>query len=163
MLERILFLFIFLVVTYSLIRRFNFKKVNSEKILQINLSNPTFAEAFLAGRLNPVLPTILYFSTDQCIQCRISQTPALLKLQNGGKKFNLVSLDALEEIELTKHLNIKTVPATAILSHDTKLHFVNNGYASDVLLNKQLMDLSIAQENESQDAITYNNLKGELL
>ncbi len=131
MLERFLALFLFLLLTYILIRRFNSKKVNSAQVLQINLSNT-----------NPLLPTILYFSTEQCVQCKSTQAPTLLKLQDEGKQFNLISLDALEEIELTKHLNIKTVPATALLSHDKKLRFVNNGYASDILLNKQLMRLS---------------------
>ena len=131
MLERFLALFLFLLLTYILIRRFNSKKVNSAQVLQINLSNT-----------NPLLPTILYFSTEQCVQCKSTQALILLKLQDEGKQFNLISLDALEEIELIKHLNIKTVPATALLSHDKKLRFVNNGYASDILLNKQLMRLS---------------------
>lgn len=130
MLERVLALFLFLLLTYFLVKRFNSKKVNTTQVLPINISN-----------LNPILPTILYFSTEQCVQCKSTQAPALYKLQDEGKQFNLVSLDALEEIELTKHLNIKTVPATALLSHDKKLRFLNNGYASDILLNKQLMKL----------------------
>ncbi len=130
MLERVLALFLFLLITYFLTRRFNFKKVNSAEVLSINLSNT-----------NPLLPTILYFSTEQCVQCKSTQTPALYKLQDEGKHFNLVSLDALKEIELTKQLNIKTVPATVLLSQDKKLRFVNNGYVSDILLNKQLMKL----------------------
>jgi hypothetical protein len=166
MLERILILFLFLILTYFFIRRFNFKEVNSGQVLPISLFNHAFSEIRQlpdVGRLNPLLPTILYFSTEQCTQCKSTQAPALLKLQDGGKQFNLVSLNALKEIELTKYLNIKTVPATAVLSHDKKLHFLNNGYASDILLNKQLMNLPIAQEEGRQNAITNNNLKGELI
>ncbi len=127
MLERIIILTLFLFLTYLLVRKLFTTKTISNEYLPLELSS-----------LNPALPTILYFWTEQCAQCNSVQKPAILKLKDEGKKFNLISLNAIEDLEMTKLLKIKTVPSTVILSSDKNVKFINNGYASDTLLKEQL-------------------------
>jgi thioredoxin-like negative regulator of GroEL len=84
------------------------------------------------------LPTILYFWTDQCVQCKTSQKPALNKLQSNNKGFNLISVNAVDERELVSLYKIKTVPSTIIFDADGKSRFINNGFADDEKLAKQI-------------------------
>jgi thiol-disulfide isomerase/thioredoxin len=83
-------------------------------------------------------PTILYFWTDQCVQCKTSQKPALVKLKNEYDKFNLIDVNALTEKELTSTCNIKTVPSTVVFSKEGKSRFINNGFRNKEELLKQL-------------------------
>ena len=60
------------------------------------------------------------------------------KLKKQNQFFNLVSYNALNEVKITKELNIKTVPSTVVLSQKNEIKFVNNGFASEKLLASQL-------------------------
>jgi len=56
----------------------------------------------------------------------------------------LVSFNALNEESIVKKLNIKTVPATAIISSgENEVKFVNNGFAGEDLLLSQLKEISV--------------------
>ena len=130
MLERIIALSFFLILTYILVRRL----YSSKKIATVSLS-------FEIHNLNPALPTILYFWTEQCAQCNSVQKPAILKLKEEGNEFNLISYNAIKELDITRHLNIKTVPSTVVLNHEKKINYINSGYAAGNILKEQLIEL----------------------
>ncbi len=87
------------------------------------------------------LPTVLYFWTDNCVQCKTSQKPALNNLLNSRGDFNLIDVNAIKEKDLTSFFNIKTVPSTVVFSNDGKSKFVNNGFADEAELTKQLEEV----------------------
>lgn len=136
MFERLLILVVFLAGIFFLFRKllvskpqgtFNILSEISEGVKEINYN----------------LPTVLYFWTEQCAQCFNMQNPALSKLKQTYNNFNLVSFNALNEEEIVKKLNIKTVPATAIISSgQNEVKFVNNGFAGEKLLLSQLKEIS---------------------
>lgn len=131
MLERIIALSFFLVLAYFLVRRLNSSKIISNGFLPFEMNN-----------LNPGLPTILYFWTEQCAQCNSVQKPAILKLRDDGNKFNFISLNATKEFEIVKHLNIKTVPSTVILNPEQKVNYINSGFTAGTRLKEQLMEIN---------------------
>ena len=130
MLERIIALSFFLIFTYIFVKRL----YSSKKIANGSLS-------FEIQNLNTSLPTILYFWTEQCAQCNSVQKPAILKLKEDGNEFNFISYNAIKELEITKHLNIKTVPSTVVLNHEKKINYINSGYTAGDILKKQLIEL----------------------
>jgi thiol-disulfide isomerase/thioredoxin len=127
MLERIIALSLFLILSYFLVRKFNSTKSITNRFLPFEINN-----------LKPGLPTILYFWTEQCAQCNSVQKPAILKLKDEGNKFNFIAFNAVKDFELIKDLKIKTVPSTVILSSDKNIRFINSGYASSSVLKEQL-------------------------
>jgi len=131
MLERIIVLSLFLVLSYYLVRRIHSSKIISNNSLPFEINN-----------LNPALATILYFWTEQCTQCNSVQKPAILKLKDEGNEFNFISLNAIKELEITKHLNIKTVPSTVLLNTEKKINYINSGFTADKILKEQLMELN---------------------
>ena len=88
--------------------------------------------------MDPTLPTVLYFQTDTCVQCRTSQKPVLKNLEEEIGGFNLVDINAIDSDELTSLFNIKTVPSTVVFSNDGSSRFINNGFADKDELLKQL-------------------------
>jgi thioredoxin-like negative regulator of GroEL len=128
MLERTIVLALILAGIYLAMKRFGFRKVKNGSLLPLQ-------------GINSELPTILYFWTESCAQCKSVQKPEILKLQNCVG-FNLVSLNALGEAELAKQLNIRTVPSTAVVSKERMIRFINNGFASGDRLKRQLEELN---------------------
>ncbi len=133
MFERLLLLAIVLSGIFFLFRKFLISKPGKE----INI-----LPEITGFNLNHSLPTILYFWTEQCVQCFSQQSPALSKLKESYKNFNLISFNALSEENIVKKLNIKTVPSTAIISSN-KVKFVNNGFAGEKLLLSQLKEVTV--------------------
>lgn len=127
MLERIVILSLVLAITYFIVKRFYSSKIVSKSFFPFEINN-----------LNPALPTILYFWTEQCVQCNSIQKPAITKLKDEGSEFNFVSFNAIKELEITKHLNIRTVPSTVILNNDKDIRFINTGYVPGIKLREQL-------------------------
>ena len=127
MLERIIVLSLFLILTYFFVRKYYSTKIISNNLLPFEINN-----------LNPALPTILYFWTEQCAQCNSIQKPAITKLKKEGNEFNFISFNAIKESEITKHLNIKTVPSTVVLNSKKKIRYINSGYTAAAVLEKQL-------------------------
>ncbi len=87
------------------------------------------------------LPTVLYFWTDSCVQCRTSQKPVLNNLKDERNNFNLLEVNAIEAKELASLFNIRTVPSTVIFSNDGTSKFINNGFADKNELIKQLEEV----------------------
>jgi thioredoxin-like negative regulator of GroEL len=132
MLERILVLGIVVILITIFQKKFSTGKKIIDLHLPGNISVPDSS-----------LPTVIYFWTDECIQCKISQKPALNSLKDKTKDFNLINVNALERNDLTLFFNIRTVPSTIIFSNDGKSRFVNNGYANRDELARQI---SLAME-----------------
>jgi len=131
MLERFIILFLVLTFLGILIRRFSRTKQNFGTSLPRGVSIP-----------DSELPTVLYFWTEQCVQCKRSQKPALHRLQRNRGMFNLVNINALEEKDIVSSFKIKTVPSTVIISPDKKPAYINNGFKSERELAEQLDKLS---------------------
>ncbi len=83
-------------------------------------------------------PILVYFWTESCSQCRYNQAPAIQRLKTNETNFNFISVNALEDREITSLLKIKTVPSTAVFSASGKSVFINNGFANTEELTKQL-------------------------
>ncbi|MEJ2615666.1 MAG: thioredoxin family protein [Ignavibacteriaceae bacterium] len=130
MLERIIALSFFLIMTYILVRRLYASKIISNGSLPFEIDN-----------INPALPTIIYFWTEQCAQCNSVQKPVILKLKEEGNEFNFISYNAIKELDITKYLNIKTVPSTVVLNHEKKINYINSGYTAGKILKEQLNEL----------------------
>jgi len=73
-------------------------------------------------------PTVLYFTTAECAQCRLQQTPILTQLQN---KVDVVvhKLDAIEQEALARVYGIMTVPTTVVLDPQLRPVAINHGVA----------------------------------
>ncbi len=127
MLERIFVLGIVLIAITILQRKFRTGKVTDTLQLPDNIKLE-----------NTSLPTVLYFWTEQCVQCKTSQKPVLNNLKNENNNFNLIDINAIERKEITSLFNIRTVPSTIIFSKDGKSKFVNNGFANESELSTQL-------------------------
>ena len=127
MLERILVLGIVLIAITILQRKFKTVKVTTTLQLPDNIKLE-----------NTSLPTVLYFWTEQCVQCKTSQKPILNNLKKEKNNFNLVDVNAIEQKDMTSLFNIRTVPSTIIFSKDGKSKFVNNGFADKAELSIQL-------------------------
>ena len=73
-------------------------------------------------------PTVLYFTTTECAQCRLQQTPILTQLQN---KVDVAvhKLDAIEQEALARVYGIMTVPTTVVLDPQLRPIAINHGVA----------------------------------
>src|SRR5687768_2696883 len=85
------------------------------------------------------VPTILYFTTPSCVQCRAQQTPAIERLRSYiGDRLQVRQVDALAEPETAERFGILTVPTTVVLDAAGKVLAVNLGFASTEKLASQL-------------------------
>lgn len=73
-------------------------------------------------------PTVLYFTTAECAQCRLQQTPILTQLQS---KVDVAvhKLDAVEQEALARVYGIMTVPTTVVLDPQLRPVAINHGVA----------------------------------
>ncbi len=89
------------------------------------------------------LPTILYFTTPDCAQCRLRQTPILEQLLSElGRPVVLRKVDALEHEDLARRYGVLTVPTTVILDAAGRPRAINHGLATADQLRRQLASLS---------------------
>ena len=127
MFERTIILTALIAVSYLIFKN-PFMKTNNEPYKGI----------FDKFNLNPELPTVLYFWTEQCTQCKFSQKPALKRLKQNEIDFNFISVNALEDKELVGKFSIKTVPTTAVFNSKREFKFINSGFANEQKLKEQL-------------------------
>ncbi|MDQ4077695.1 MAG: thioredoxin family protein [Chloroflexota bacterium] len=94
-------------------------------------------EVLPAGR-----PGVVAFSTENCVQCRTRQAPALTRLRETlNERINIRTLSALEHRDLVEQWGILTVPATVVLDASGTVQHLNLGFASDQKLRQQLEPL----------------------
>ena len=78
--------------------------------------------------VNGQRPAVLYFTTPECAQCRLQQTPILSQL---AAKVDVAvhKLDAVEQEALARFYGIMTVPTTVVLDPHLRPVAVNHGVA----------------------------------
>lgn len=84
-------------------------------------------------------PSILYFTTPDCVPCKTIQRPALEKVKTTlGNQFRLVEVNAYEQPEVAKKWGVLSVPTTIILDARGTPRHVNFGATGADKLLKQL-------------------------
>ncbi len=86
--------------------------------------------------LDPTRPTVLYFWTADCHQCRTAQAPTLRRLAQQAP-IHVVPVDAVTERSLADRFGVLTVPTTVVLTPDGTVRAVNHGFASLATLRSQ--------------------------
>jgi thioredoxin 1 len=85
-------------------------------------------------------PTLLYFTTEECAQCRFQQAPILDRLATATT-MPIVKINALESQDLASHYGILTVPSTVLLNAQRKPVAINHGLAHFEKLRLQIESL----------------------
>ncbi len=91
----------------------------------------------LAGQVAAGEPSVLYFSTEACVQCRLQQTPVL---ERFAAETGIVvhKVDALLEAELADFYGVMTVPTTVVLDGQRRPIAINYGLAQLTTLTQQV-------------------------
>jgi thioredoxin 1 len=85
------------------------------------------------------IPIIVYFTTPQCMPCKVQQRPALRQLQvELGNKVQVVEVDATQDQEAATRWQVQSVPTTFILDATLTPREVNYGVADIHTLRRQL-------------------------
>jgi thioredoxin 1 len=84
----------------------------------------------------PPGPALLYFTTENCVQCRLQQTPILNQLAQAGT-VAVHQVDAVADDQLTRFFGIMTVPTTVWLDQQRRPAAINHGLASLAHLRQQ--------------------------
>ena len=88
-------------------------------------------------------PSILYFTTPDCVPCKTVQRPAILKVQAAlGEKVEVVEVNAYEQPDLAKQWGVLSVPTTFILDRSGKPQHINHGVTQAEKLLRQLQAVS---------------------
>lgn len=94
----------------------------------------------------PSKPSVLYFTTPTCSQCRFQQTPILADLgATWGEYVHVRKVDAVEQDGLARHYGILTVPSTVVLDGDHQVVAVNHGLAVAERLAAQVTPVLTSQ------------------
>jgi len=133
--EQILFRIIISITVFLLLysawKYFNY---NLKTKSQRNLSNFNTLEIFSG------LPTILYFWSPECKQCKLQElyiNESISKLENNGGKVNFRKVNALLENEFAEKFNIITVPTTIVLSPNGQITSRNHGLVNSAKIFEQ--------------------------
>ena len=88
-------------------------------------------------------PSILYFTTPDCVPCKTVQRPAILKVQQAlGQKVEVVEINAYEQPELARKWGVLSVPTTFILDRSGKPQHINHGVTQADKLLRQIQAVS---------------------
>ncbi len=87
-------------------------------------------------------PTLLYFSTPQCAQCRAQQWPAIERALASFTDVFVQKIDALAEPQLADRWGVLTVPTTILVDRTGQVRAVNYGLASASKLAGQLAQVA---------------------
>ena len=87
-------------------------------------------------------PALLYFTTADCVQCRLRQTP-ILKQLSAQTDVAVHTLDAVQHEAAARFFGIMTVPTTVWLDVERRPVAVNHGLAT---LDQLLGQLSAPRE-----------------
>jgi thioredoxin 1 len=129
MIERLIIvalLSIIAVVAYQLFTRRQLARI----AVQIN------TDPILLG-LNPNVPTIVYFTTPNCIPCKTQQQPAIHKVRDT-QEIQVVQIDATENPDAASRWGVMSAPTTFVLDSNFKPKAVNHGVADAAKLLKQV-------------------------
>ena len=90
--------------------------------------------------LVPAGPALLYFTTKNCVQCRLQQTPILKQLA-AVTQIPVHTLDAVEQEGLTRFYGIMTVPSTVWLDKMHRPAAINYGLTGLAQLRQQAQEI----------------------
>jgi thiol-disulfide isomerase/thioredoxin len=87
-------------------------------------------------------PSILYFTTPDCIPCKTVQRPAIQKVSAElGQRLQVVEVNAYEQPELARKWGVLSVPTTFIIDAQGKPRHVNHGVTRADKLLKQVSEV----------------------
>lgn len=113
------------------------KKIRLSKAAHMAGTDPLL-ESTLIG-----VPTILYFTTQDCMTCKYAQGPALEQLKSElGENINIVKVDAAEDRDAADRWKIRTVPTTYVLDSAGVPVEVNQGATETSRLRAQVASAS---------------------
>lgn len=85
-------------------------------------------------------PAFLYFTTDECSQCRFRQSPILAQVQQQ-LGVHIVTVDAAAQPEIADFYGVMTVPSTVLLDRERRAVAINHGLATVPRLEQQLSSI----------------------
>lgn len=100
------------------------------------IGSQTQIDPILRG-LNTNLPTIVYFTTPNCIPCKTQQQPAIKKVRET-QEIQVVEIDATENPDAADRWGVLSAPTTFVLDNSLKPKAVNHGVADERKLLKQV-------------------------
>lgn len=106
-------------------------------ILARNSRNSAAASGIQKGQ-----PSILYFTTPDCIPCKTVQRPAIQKVSAElGPRLQVVEVNAYEQPDLARMWGVLSVPTTFIIDARGKPRHVNHGVTRADKLLKQVSEV----------------------
>lgn len=114
------------VIAYQLYTRWQFAQITANG----------HSDPILDG-LNPDIPTIVYFTTPNCIPCKTQQQPAIRKVRDT-QEVQVIQIDATENPEAADRWGVMSAPTTFILDSNFQPKAVNHGVANETKLLKQV-------------------------
>lgn len=129
MIERLIIALILLaagVIIYQLYTRKQLKQIEATVTI----------DPILQG-IVPGTPTIVYFTTPNCIPCRIQQQPALEQLKREAN-VQVVKIDATQNPDAADRWGVMSAPTTFVLDAKWKPIEVNHGVADVAKLRQQI-------------------------
>jgi thioredoxin 1 len=88
-------------------------------------------------------PTLLYFSSTDCVPCRSQQSPIIASLsQVMGQEARFQEYDALDHPDLARRYQVLTVPTMVVVSSGGDVVAVNYGVTQAEKLRRQLISAS---------------------
>lgn len=94
------------------------------------------SDPILSG-LNPDVPTIVYFTTPNCIPCKTQQQPAIKKVRDT-QEVQVVQIDATQDPDAADRWGVMSAPTTFVLDSNFQPKSVNHGVADETKLLKQV-------------------------
>ena len=135
MLERLFILIILLALGYVAYRIF------TKHQLQKASASITTDAIFETAEIG--IPTIVYFTTPNCVICKTTQQPALQRLKTQlGQGVQIIQIDAYEQPDAASRWGVMSAPTTFVLDKDLQPRVVNNGVVDEKLLTQQLKAIS---------------------
>jgi thioredoxin-like negative regulator of GroEL len=87
------------------------------------------------------LPSMLYFTGENCTICHTAQKPALRTLAAGlAEAVEIREIDIAVEPALARHYRVMSLPTTIVLDASGQVTDINVGFASAETLRRQLVD-----------------------
>lgn len=130
--DRVLILFV--VIAAAVLVGLVWRRYQAHRLRQLSAAD---APGELLHLVDIGKPTVLYFTTPDCAQCRFQQAPILNQL-TAQTQVAVVPVDAVEQETLARYYGIMTVPSTVLLDGALRPVAVNHGLATLPRLHAQL-------------------------
>jgi thioredoxin 1 len=86
------------------------------------------------------VPTLLWFTADYCVPCKVQQAPIIDKLATElGQEVVIKKIDVSQNPKLASHYKVLTLPTTIVLDETGQVAHINYGVTSQTKLAAQLM------------------------